>query len=275
MKQIACTIQRSSFNKRTTWTIRISGTDLVAATAAPHGGTDLREPDQDKVVSTQYGARRRLDRHKYVATSSNRKRTPLHKNADVAEAIQQKIQESEKERKAIAGVTKLARERAKKANLHNKKLRDCRIHLNDAKGDRTEESCIFITEGDSASGSITKSRDPNTSCIQPRGKPFNSFGLTKKVVMRTRNSTCCKPPSILKTESNDSALQQSYRSHRCRCGIGMYIRLLLITSSCSPSLTLSSRRVRWHLGRLVPCTQQEKTLHCYSGGEIKSMLSMN
>ena len=81
----------------------------------------------------------------------------LHKNADIAEVIQQKIQESEKERKAIAGVTKLARERAKKANLHNRKLRDCRIHLNDPKGKGLEEdSCIFITEGDSASGSITK-----------------------------------------------------------------------------------------------------------------------
>ena len=81
----------------------------------------------------------------------------LHKNADVAEVMQQKIQESEKERKAIAGVTKLARERAKKANLHNRKLRDCRIHLNDPKGKGMEEdSCIFITEGDSASGSITK-----------------------------------------------------------------------------------------------------------------------
>lgn len=83
----------------------------------------------------------------------------LHKNPDIAEVMQQKIQESEKERKAIAGVTKMARERAKKANLHNRKLRDCRFHLNDNKGDKQEESCIFITEGDSASGSITKSRD--------------------------------------------------------------------------------------------------------------------
>ena len=93
----------------------------------------------------------------------------------------QKIQESEKERKAIAGVTKLARERAKKANLHNRKLRDCRFHLNDVKGDKKEESCIFITEGDSASGSITKSRDVNTQAVfSLRGKPLNSYGLTKE-----------------------------------------------------------------------------------------------
>ena len=103
----------------------------------------------------------------------------LHKDAETADALLRKILESEKERKAIAGVTKLARERAKKANLHNKKLRDCRIHLNDPKGDLTEETCIFITEGDSASGSITKSRDPNLQAVfSLRGKPLNSFGLT-------------------------------------------------------------------------------------------------
>ena len=93
----------------------------------------------------------------------------LHKNPQVADVMLQKIQESEKERKAIAGVTKLARERAKKANLHNRKLRDCRFHLNDVKGDKQEETCIFITEGDSASGSITKSRDVNTQAAYQKG----------------------------------------------------------------------------------------------------------
>ena len=107
----------------------------------------------------------------------------LHIHQDVAEAIENKVKESERERKAMAGVTKLARERAKKANLHNRKLRDCRIHFSDVKNERKEESCIFITEGDSASGSITKSRDVNTQAVfSLRGKPLNSFGLTKKVV---------------------------------------------------------------------------------------------
>ncbi len=134
----------------------------------------------------------------------------LHKNAETSDALLRKIQESEKERKAIAGVTKLARERAKKANLHNKKLRDCRIHLNDTKGDNLEDSCIFITEGDSASGSITKSRDPNLQAVfSLRGKPLNSFGLTKKIVYENEefNLTEGDSASGSITKSRDPNLQ--------------------------------------------------------------------
>ena len=105
----------------------------------------------------------------------------LHKNATVAEALQRKIIQAERERKELSGIRKLARERAKKASLHNKKLRDCRVHLNDLKKERRLESTIFITEGDSASGSITKSRDVNTQAVfSLRGKPLNTYGMTKK-----------------------------------------------------------------------------------------------
>ena len=107
----------------------------------------------------------------------------LHRNPDVVEILEKKIKQSEKERKELSGIRKIARERAKKANLHNKKLRDCRVHLTDLKNDRREETTLFITEGDSASGSITKSRDVNTQAVfSLKGKPLNSYGLTKKVV---------------------------------------------------------------------------------------------
>lgn len=153
----------------------------------------------------------------------------LHKYPDVADVIQQKIQESEKERKAIAGVTKLARERAKKANLHNRKLRDCRIHLNDAKGDRTEESCIFITEGDSASGSITKSRDVNTQAVfSLRGKPLNSFGLTKKVVYENEEFNLLQ--AALNIEDGLDGLRYNKVIVATDADVdGMHIRLLMIT----------------------------------------------
>lgn len=109
----------------------------------------------------------------------------LHKTPSVADVLLQKIQDSEKERKAIAGVTKAAREKAKKANFHNRKLTDCKFHFNDSKGDRIEESSIFITEGDSASGSIIKTRDVNTQAVfSLRGKPLNTFGLTKEVIYK-------------------------------------------------------------------------------------------
>ena len=153
----------------------------------------------------------------------------LHKNPQVADVMFQKIQESEKERKAIAGVTKLARERAKKANLHNRKLRDCRFHLNDTKGDKQEETCIFITEGDSASGSITKSRDVNTQAVfSLRGKPLNSYGLTKKVVYENEEFNLLQ--AALNIEDGMEGLRYDKVIVATDADVdGMHIRLLMIT----------------------------------------------
>ena len=153
----------------------------------------------------------------------------LHKNTDVSEVMLQKIQENERERKAMAGVTKLARERAKKANLHNRKLRDCRIHFSDAKNDRKEESSIFITEGDSASGSITKSRDVNTQAVfSLRGKPLNSFGLTKKVVYENEEFNLLQ--AALDIEDGLDTLRYNKVIVATDADVdGMHIRLLIIT----------------------------------------------
>ncbi len=163
----------------------------------------------------------------------------LHKNLDVAEVLQQKIVDSEKERKAIAGVTKLARERAKKANLHNRKLRDCRIHLNDAppkqrKGEEDAndprlDSSLFITEGNSASGSITKCRDVNLQAVfSLRGKPLNCFGLTKKVVYENEEFNLLQ--AALNIEDGLDGLRYNKVIIATDADVdGMHIRLLMMT----------------------------------------------
>ncbi len=153
----------------------------------------------------------------------------LHIHPDVAEVLESKIKESERERKAMAGVTKLARERAKKANLHNRKLRDCRIHFSDSKNSRKEESAIFITEGDSASGSITKSRDVNTQAVfSLRGKPLNSFGLTKKVVYENEEFNLLQ--AALDIEEGLDGLRYNKVIVATDADVdGMHIRLLIIT----------------------------------------------
>ena len=153
----------------------------------------------------------------------------LHRNSDVAEVMLQKIQESEKERKAMAGITKLARERAKKANLHNRKLRDCRVHFSDVKNELKEQSCIFITEGDSASGSITKSRDVNTQAVfSLRGKPLNTFGLTKKVVYENEEFNLLQ--AALDIEDGIDSLRYNKVIVATDADVdGMHIRLLIIT----------------------------------------------
>jgi topoisomerase-4 subunit B len=153
----------------------------------------------------------------------------LHRHSEVADALLKRILQSERERKDIAGIKKLANERAKKANLHNKKLRDCRIHFDDKKGDRKEETMIFITEGDSASGSITKSRDVQTQAVfSLRGKPLNSFGLTKKIVYENEEFNLLQ--HALNIEDGLEGLRYRKIIIATDADVdGMHIRLLLLT----------------------------------------------
>lgn len=152
----------------------------------------------------------------------------IHKE-DVADVLENKVKESERERKAMAGVTKLARERAKKANLHNRKLRDCRIHFCDVRDDRKEESSIFITEGDSASGSITKSRDVNTQAVfSLRGKPLNCFGLSKKVVYENEEFNLLQAALDIEDGLDDLRYNKVIVATDADVD-GMHIRLLVIT----------------------------------------------
>ena len=193
----------------------------------------------------------------------------LHKNPIMAEAMLQKIQASEKERKAIAGVTKLARERAKKANLHNSKLRDCRFHLNDGKGKKEEEdSCIFITEGLSASGSITKSRDVNTQAVfSLRGKPLNSYGLTKKVVYENEEFNLLQ--AALNIEDGLDGLRYNKVIVATDADVdGMHIRLLMITFFLQffPDL-IKKGHVYILQTPLFRVRNKKKTTYCYTEEE--------
>ncbi len=192
----------------------------------------------------------------------------LHKHGETAEVLQKKILDSEKERKAIAGVTKLARERAKKANLHNKKLRDCRVHYNDAKGDDREKSSIFITEGDSASGSITKSRDPNLQAVfSLRGKPLNSYGLTKKIVYENEEF------NLLQAALNIEESMDGLRYNKVIIATdadtdGMHIRLLLLTFFLQffPDL-IKKGHVYIFQTPLFRVRNKKKTIYCYTEEE--------
>lgn len=192
----------------------------------------------------------------------------LHIETETSDILLKKIQDSEKERKAIAGVTKLARERAKKANLHNKKLRDCRIHLNDVKGDKTEETSIFITEGDSASGSITKSRDPNLQAVfSLRGKPLNSFGLTKKIVYENEEFNLLQ--AALNIEDGLDGLRYNKVIIATDADVdGMHIRLLLITFFLQffPDL-IKQKHVYILQTPLFRVRNKQKTIYCYSEEE--------
>lgn len=192
----------------------------------------------------------------------------LHKNTETSEVLLKKILESEKERKAIAGVTKLARERAKKANLHNKKLRDCRIHYNDSKGDNLDESSIFITEGDSASGSITKSRNPNLQAVfSLRGKPLNSFGLTKKIVYENEEFNLLQ--AALNIEDGLDGLRYNKIIIATDADTdGMHIRLLLLTFFLQffPDL-IKKNHVYILQTPLFRVRNKKETIYCYTEEE--------
>jgi len=198
----------------------------------------------------------------------------LHRTPDVANILQQKIQDSEKERKAIAGVTKQARERAKKANLHNKKLRDCRFHYNDnptkdeKRNEMIENSCIFITEGDSASGSITKSRDVNTQAVfSLRGKPLNTYGLTKKIVYENEEFNLLQ--SALNIEDGIENLRYNKVIVATDADVdGMHIRLLLISFFLQffPEL-IKKGHVYILQTPLFRVRNKKETIYCYSDDE--------
>ena len=192
----------------------------------------------------------------------------MHRNSEISEIMLQKILASEKERKAIAGVTKLARERAKKVSLHNRKLRDCRVHYNDTKGENTDKSSIFITEGDSASGSITKSRDVNTQAVfSLRGKPLNSYGLTKKVVYENEEFNLLQ--AALNIEDGIEGLRYNKVIIATDADVdGMHIRLLMITFFLQffPDL-IKKGHVYILQTPLFRVRNKKETIYCYSEEE--------
>ena len=192
----------------------------------------------------------------------------LHKNPQTAELFLKKIIEAEKERKALAGVRKLAKERAKKANLHNRKLRDCRIHLNNEKNDRRLETTLFITEGDSASGSITKVRDVNTQAVfSLKGKPLNSYGLTKKIVYENEEFNLLQ--AALNIEDGLEGLRYKNVVIATDADVdGMHIRLLLITFFLQFFLELIKDGYLYILETpLYRVRNKKETIYCYSEEE--------
>lgn len=197
----------------------------------------------------------------------------LHKNPDVAEILEKKIKQSEKERKELSGIRKIARERAKKANLHNKKLRDCRVHLTDLKNDLREQTTLFITEGDSASGSITKSRNVNTQAVfSLRGKPLNSYGLTKKVVYENEEFNLIQ--AALDIEDDLDNLRYNNIVIATDADVdGMHIRMLLLTFFLQFFPDLVKRNHVYVLQTpLFRVRNKKETIYCYSDEERRNAI---
>lgn len=197
----------------------------------------------------------------------------LHRNPAVVEVMEYKIKQSEKERKELSGIRKIARERAKKSNLHNKKLRDCKVHYNDLKNDRRTETSIFITEGDSASGSITKCRDVKTQAVfSLRGKPLNSFGLTKKVVYENEEFNLIQ--AALNIEDGMDQLRYNKIIIATDADVdGMHIRLLLLTFFLRffPDL-VKKKHVYILQTPLFRVRNKKETRYCYSDEERRKAL---
>ncbi len=197
----------------------------------------------------------------------------LHKHPDAAEAMQKRIQQSERERKDMAGIKKLANQRARKANLHNKKLRDCRIHFNETKNERRHDSTIFITEGDSASGSITKARDVQTQAVfSLRGKPLNSFGLTKKVVYENEEFNLLQ--HALNIEDGLEDLRYNNVVIATDADVdGMHIRLLLLTFFLQffPDLVRAGHLYILETP-LFRVRNKKETIYCYSDEEKQNAI---
>ena len=197
----------------------------------------------------------------------------LHKNPQTAEALQKKIVQAEKERKELSGIRKLARDRAKKASLHNKKLRDCRVHLQDMKKDRRLESTLFITEGDSASGSITKSRDVNTQAVfSLRGKPLNSYGMSKKIVYENEEFNLLQ--AALNIEDSMEELRYNNIVIATDADVdGMHIRLLLITFFLQFFPELIKENHLYILQTpLFRVRNKKETIYCYSDEERRNAI---
>ncbi|MCE2864447.1 MAG: type IIA DNA topoisomerase subunit B [Flavobacteriia bacterium] len=198
----------------------------------------------------------------------------LHRNPDVAETIEKKIKQSERERKDLAGIRKLARDRSKKASLHNKKLRDCRTHLTDLKDERREDTTLFITEGDSASGSITKSRDVNTQAVfSLRGKPLNCYGLTKKVVYENEEFNLIQ--AALDIEEDMDNLRYNRIVIATDADVdGMHIRMLLLTFFLQFFPDLVKRNHVYVLQTpLFRVRNKKKTIYCYSEEERRAAMA--